>query len=778
MNTGRARNTHCFSIFGLSLTLLLFHYGSSCAKTEIRLSGWDKAVLDSLDHPSADPERRFAVRRGASWNTELGLWRFGAGTLTFLRNVGGRPTGCYFAGEGFLEYTPPIPIERGQLRRFCGDSALSASFSKAYFRFFDSVTANALLTCADTAVTDGKSPADGILRNWENDANNDLAIRLAVQGWRMLLRDEFPESFLYISADIKDQRKLHFVQDDAEEEAIGVLRKPRSTLQKGAVDQVCSYDRRRDDAEAETRAGLVHGGFRVLDYTSDVFIKPSANVVIDVSLRVSPFRDRLGEMAFTLAPKLEIDSVQVNGVTAPFVYDGDGGWIALRCPMPLEKGDTAAVRFFYRGDHLMYKFAWGDFFISYTTTWLPVGRPRERTHYFTTFKFPKHYDLVSSGELVFDTASDGYRTKRWRTYDPSSFISFNYGAFDVLTSTMIEGPRLDIYRSANHQTGLFAGDIKKAVAKDIEGAMRLFSESFAPYPWPALAATEIPGIHGQGFPQLLHLAWYSFETSREGITDAFRAHEVAHQWFGHMVGWATYHDQWLSEGFAEYSGAMYVQARNPGNKVFLELVKQWRHRILDVGGYGAWHDGPDVAPIGLGVRCASEMSPASYSHLVYSKGAYVLHMLRNMLYDYQNGSDARFLALMRDYVSSNAYRDASTRDFQAVVERHTGQNMQWFFDQWIDGVEVPRYEYSWDRQQNGDGQWVVKGQIAQHDVDSTFRAYMPITLVFEDGRRTFVHEVTGARGVFLTPPLPGRPKNVIFNDYLTVLCREKVVRKP
>lgn len=164
--------------------------------------------------------------------------------------------------------------------------------------------------------------------------------------------------------------------------------------------------------------------------------------------------------------------------------------------------------------------------------------------------------------------------------------------------------------------------------------------------------------------------------------------------------------------------------------------------------------------------------------MIYSKGAYVIHMLRNMFHDYRRGSDHKFEAMMRDYVSSHAHREASTRDFQDVVERHAGEDMQWFFDQWVYGVQIPRYEYSWDRRKNEDGQWTVSGRIDQLDVDSSFRVYMPVTLVFDEGRRTFVQQVNGASAEFTTPPFAERPKDVIFNDYLTILCREKVVRKP
>ncbi len=757
--------------------LWLFCATAGWAKDEIRLSDWDLAVHDSLDHPSANPNASFRVRAGSEWVTAVGRYRFDSGTLTFQHSVGGRPTGCYFEGTGHLDFEPPSAIERGQLFRFCSDSSLSAAVEKLYVCYFDSLIQSELLACCDT--TPAVSPVrDGELRNWQGRINDDLETYIPAIGWHRLLRAEMPHAFMVIAGEFDGQDPLYFVVDDADDEAVSVFLRPHLLVGKGGLDLVCSYDRVRPPIEHEHRLGLVGRGMTILDYTSDVTIKTSTEMVLDVTLRVIPRRDEMRDVSLRLAPELEVDSVWIAGTIAPFVYSDDGGGLVARPAEPLRVSDTTNIRVLYRGKELLYKFPWGDFFISYTTSWLPVTRPLALADYETTFRFPKHYDLVSSGQLLGDTVDGDWRVKRWQTYDPAAFISFNYGSFDVLSSTMLKGPRLDIYRSKNHLEGLFGGDIKKAVAGDIEGSIQLFTRLFGPYPWPQLAATEIPGIHGQGFPQLLHLAWFSFETSRQGITDAFRAHEVAHQWFGHLVGWSTYHDQWLSEGFAEYAGALYVQARNPGNKSFLELVKQWRSNILDVGGHDGWHAGPSVAPIWLGVRCASTSSPASYGNLVYSKGAYVLHMLRNMLHDYRTGSDERFAALMRDYVSSFAHDKATTADFQRVVERHTGQNMQWFFDQWVYGVQIPRYEYRWERTKTADGQWVVSGRVDQFDVDSSFRAYMPITLVFQEGRRTFVHEITGSGGQFTTPPMAEKPKEVVFNDYMTILCKEKLVSKP
>ena len=98
--------------------------------------------------------------------------------------------------------------------------------------------------------------------------------------------------------------------------------------------------------------------------------------------------------------------------------------------------------------------------------------------------------------------------------------------------------------------------------------------------------------------------------------------------------------------------------------------------------------------------------------------------------------------------------------------------MGWFFDQWIYGTQIPRFKYDWQREEQPDGQWIVRGRIEQSETDAPFRVYMPITIEFKDGRTTALQEISGAVTEFQTPPFPARPQDVRFNDFHAVLCRE------
>lgn len=747
------------------------------AKVQDELVGADRAIYDSIASPRFDTSACYEVQPGSRWITAIGEFEFESGIICGFIPVAGNPTGCWFRGKGRMIFKPPSSIERVQLNRFCKDTILDASFDEVYFRFFD--TAISAQIAGLFATGRQQTPPDaGMLKKYDKDASRDLEIDLAARGWRMACDRGPKPAFLYARPELKGQRPLHFFLDESEGEAIQVLRKPPGVTSSGVVDIVCSYDQDQTNGNASARAAFLDGGLDVRQYDSKVKIDGSGTMHLSVGVDCVVRHDQIVVLPFTLAPELKFDSVTTGEQKAQFIYDDQGGWILVRAPQPQIAGETLRLRFWYKGNRLLDKFPWGDFSIHHTTRWLPVTAERHRAAYVTTFEFPEYYDVVSVGERIADTTIGSLRTSTWRSLGNVSFVSFNFGSFERLTDTVADGPLIEIYRGTNHLDGLFAKDFKKKVAVEIESSLRLFGSVFGEYPWSRLAVTEIPGEHGQGFPQLLHLAWYSFDQEEKGVTDVFRAHEVAHQWFGHIVGWKSYRDQWLSEGFAEYAGALYLQARHKRSDEFFNFMKELRDQILQRGGFGGWHEGPQVAPIWLGYRCSSFESPASYQKLIYAKGAYVLHMLRNQLYDYRSGSDARFSAMMKDYIATFRGLDATTDDFRAVTERHLRMPMGWFFDQWVKGTQIPRFEYRWDRQELPDGRWVIRGSIDQFDTDPPFRVFMPVSLQFEGGRRTFIQEINSRHTEFETPPLTDRPKNVIFNDYSTVLCREEVVGKP
>ena len=110
------------------------------------------------------------------------------------------------------------------------------------------------------------------------------------------------------------------------------------------------------------------------------------------------------------------------------------------------------------------------------------------------------------------------------------------------------------------------------------------------------------------------------------------------------------------------------------------------------------------------IRLSNAKTRAAYQFLVYPKGAFILHMIRMMMFNQGGKGDARFQTMMKDFVETNFNRDVSTEDFKRAVEKHMGSNMDWFFNEWVYGTEMPSYRFEY---QLGDGGTTLSGKIAQ-----------------------------------------------------------------
>jgi aminopeptidase N len=123
--------------------------------------------------------------------------------------------------------------------------------------------------------------------------------------------------------------------------------------------------------------------------------------------------------------------------------------------------------------------------------------------------------------------------------------------------------------------------------------------------------------------------------------------------------------------------------------------------------------------------------------MIYPKGAYILHMLRMMMFDQKSG-DKRFMAMMQDFIKSNYNLDVSTEDFKKSVEKFMTKKMDlddnarmdWFFNEWVYGTEMPSYRFEY---QLGDGGTSLTGKITQSEVSKDFKMLIPVYVDFGKG---------------------------------------------
>jgi aminopeptidase N len=192
----------------------------------------------------------------------------------------------------------------------------------------------------------------------------------------------------------------------------------------------------------------------------------------------------------------------------------------------------------------------------------------------------------------------------------------------------------------------------------------------------------------------------------------------------------------------------------------------------------------EAGAITQGARLRTARSPGAAQAMMYSKGAYVVHMLRMMMREEGTPDpDRPFRAMMTDFVKTWSGRNPSTDDFQAVAERHLTRDMNlagdgtlnYFFNQWVHGSDMPTLTSSLEASDSAPGRYRITGTITQAGVPADFRTRVPIYLDFGNDKTAKLGSlaVTGATSIKVNVEvaLPQKPRRVFINGYHDVLTK-------
>lgn len=712
----------------------------------------DSVLVVAIDRLSIE-------RPGASFLLEQGA-------LHVLPAIEGRWLIAVFVGRGSFRYAPPLAVERGQLFRAFGDSTVSDPLSwmvlVAADGMLDSVVEHGSpqVQRAGAAVRDALSEAIEYLSEDEGMIFDSDIMRAAL--------NPAESGLFYAHVEGRGDPLMYLVSPYLEEDAV-LMRKSKARG-AGKVSEVVSA------FASGGRSAMA--GETITEYVLDVGVM--TNVWGKEPFNVRARTTLVGAEASRWVPlilhsSLEVDSARwTDGSVAEVSKVRESPYLWIRTPSGAASGDGARLELYYQGD-LVERF--GDwFFIQSSIAWYPRTLDgRAKAAFDITFHNPSSYVLASVGTLVDSTVVDRVLTTRWISPEPMRNASFNMGIFEPYERQEDGGPPVTVlYSEEGHRTLKFAGvsqhrNMKEQVGDDVAKSLKFFSHLFGPPPTERFYATEIPYAHGEAFPGLVHLALVTFAwADKEGGDAVFRAHEVAHQWWGIGVDFASYRDQWLSEGFSEFAGLWYLQIAMRDNEKYFRFLREWRDGLVRSRDA---HRGRGLGPLALGYRSVLSDDELGTGLIVYQKGAWVLHMLRLLMIDLNTMDEDTFTGTLRDFYRDHRGRRATTRDFQAVAERRLGMSLDWFFRQWVEGTAIPTYHVAHRSEAVGDGRYRLTLRVRQENVPPDFQMYVPVSVDLGGNRfaRARVH-VTGPLSEIDLPLMPAEPRGIRFNELEAVLC--------
>ena len=760
--------------------------------------------------------------------SDAATFQFQKGTLTFLSPVDGVVTGAIFIGEGHFNLKPLLALDATELSRRTGAAEVNEDFGEAVFRFTRDGRLKFLPGLGDR--TEATSEAAAVLSHWRERMRQRQERALSftqslLQGETMdnvdadvlaaVYNPAHPEFFNAYLRGKKHKDLRFFVRNrvgavpqlDSPEEVALINYDPDGMGMEDGVWYLAhlktEYSNRTANSREDRRLFATHR------YKIETVIAKNGHLFSTATISFEPLVAGERMLKFGLLPNLRVTRVADElGKDLYFIQESrkeDGSFYAI-LPQAPPLGKEVSITVEYSGDKVLEQAGEGSFYVLARTSWYPnLNGFGEKALYDLTFKVPHHYKVISVGKLESESVEQDLAVSHWITPIPVAVAGFNYGAYerldmpDDITGYKISGYYLselpDSLRRSRALQSLAPRSMTNYALEQTRAQLQLCSFYFGKIPYEEIHITEQPDFNfGQSWPNLVYLPISAYTDSTQrwmlfgsinskftGFVQEVTPHEVSHQWWGHSVGWATYHDQWLSEGFAEFSAGLFLQQAVGADwrKDYLEFWERLRQRILEKNNFGIAPN--DAGPLWMGLRLISPRTESAYQNVTYPKGAYVLEMLRSMMRSTEDkDQDKAFIAMMHDFVESHREQAATTESFKAIAEKHMTKLMDfdkngrldWFFKEWVYGTQVPRYHFEYQVASGDGGHLKLHMTITQSEVDDHFAMLVPVFADFGKGMsRIGQIGIVGNSTRTVDVPLPAQPKKVALNANKDILER-------
>ena len=763
------------------------------------------SIVSGLFKLSLDLTRQFDVRNLTVKAPDLSV-QLATGTA-FIASSPDGPTAVVLLGRGQLLFSPPDPSERTQLEIFSGGEQLSTEFDAAMIRIrpsdFSAGFAEGTLVPRAAVAADGRRAAayfeDYVGKTLNVDLND-----LSRDRWSLLPQ---PGDLI---AEIRTRRfgNLTYArsQSDAEDVSFFDRRRKKNIAIYPSADRLASRGRffsEDDNLDYDITKYELEADFSPerlwIDGKARISLTVRAPVISSLTLRIA---DSLIVRSVYSAELGRLMYLRVVGQNA----------VIINFPIPVPRATALGLQVVYGGriepqelDREAITFDPQDqepvillpeprYIYSNRSYWYPQATVADYATARLEITVPPEYDAVASGTPAGPPGpaagpvrqGDRPRKRFVFTSDrPLRYLAVVISRFNVVTSAELVFPSGDERRATSPEPIAAHGPAADAATADTSLSLtvqanprqtsrgrgtaertaaifKYYASLIGDVPYPsftvALSESDLPGGHSPAYFAILNqplptspYVWRNDPVSFSGYPSFFLAHELGHQWWGQAIGWKNYHEQWLSEGFAQYFAAMYAEQER-GTATFEDVLRQMRRWAIDTSPQG---------PVYLGYRLGHIKSDSRvFRAVIYNKAAMVLHMLRRLV------GDEAFFRGIREFYSEWRFRKAGTDDFRVAMTRASGQDLTAFFDAWIFRTVIPRLQV----------RHTVQGATAVVTIEQRAEVIpvpVSITLEYTNGATEHLTIPVTEKTVTRTLPLAGTLRELIVDQEQTLAVFEK-----
>jgi hypothetical protein len=784
-----------------------------------------------------------AVANNLVLKRDVGTFTFKSGTFAFVTPVNGKVTGLVFIGNGTFTLAPDQWYEQRSLSVFTKSGRLDEQFSSLVVRFTDG-TYDEIKKAAGTS--QGTAVGSGELEEIKGALRGQLHYNLDGRILQDVLSTQPGGLFVAFIKGSKYSSKEIFAIDPSGVYGFAPAPSSKEYRLKGFAPQRWSPEEvgfftweenlwgnwyvAHFDKEYKTGTATGTQRNREIDmfhHQLSTRIEKSGKISGDATATFAAVNDGLRVAPFDLHQQLRISSVTgQDGEALDFIQEDEnsdwGAYVIL--PKQLAAGEKYTLRVVYAGGHAVTNEGGGNYYPIARHNWYPNTEFSDYATYDLSFRVPRKHKMVATGTFVKEITEGDEAISQWKADVPQAVAGFSLGRFRkeetklktselLITSyanedqpdfikeflARLDGdrlPRQGAERLLMNEAPVTLGNLSttgllKRIHAEAEASAQYYSDTLGPPSYNTISVTQqVACNYGQAWPGLVYLPLCAFfdTTIRNQLNMQFASrgywtivgpHEMAHQWWGHTVGFHSYRDQWMSEGFADMSAAMFIQ-RVYGTARFQQF---WEDELWSLTQGNDFGNRPiDVGPVTMGYRLQNSRSGQVTTNLIYPKGAFILHMIRMLMWDPRT-QDGTFRAMMQDFVKTFANKAASTEDFKAMVEKHMpdsidlegNHRLDWFFNQYVYGTALPSYKFEHSFAQTGQGV-VLNFKLTQSDVDADFKMLVPLYLELADGNviRLGSMPILGNKTVEQSVPLPVKdvPKRAMLNYFYDVLAMQ------